>query len=209
MHEAVLVLQFRAEVIVVILVLILLALPTVEQSLNSARGSIGRRAATGDIAGATSLFAYDGGNSTVAKSLAWVSYACLRNASTCSILIAWKGRILLARGAFPESCKQSSGNKVDVAQLQSDLGELLPETITTALPRDGLYMPSRREMAERQLSAASFVSEGIQSAYVVPFGDSNEGFMVTLSEYERSLGAKDRSWLLSLSRSVQLAYKQL
>lgn len=189
--------------------LLLLSLPTIEARLNDARSSIGRRAAAGGVPGAASLFAYESSDSTVAKALAWASFACLRNSTTCSILFVWKNKILLARGAFPESCKPSDGSKASTSDLESQFGDVIPPELISSMPGDGLYMPTRRSLGEQGLLKAGFISEGVQSAFVVPMGSDRSGYMVALSDFERSLGVKDRSWLLSLSRNVQLACSQL
>lgn len=199
----------RAEVIGCLLMLLLLSLPTVETRLNDARSSIGRRAAAEGVPGAASLFAYDSSDSTVAKSLAWASFACLRNSTTCSILVVWKKRILLARGAFPQSCKPAEGSKVSTSDLESAFGEAVPAALLSSMPEEGLYMPTRQALSEQGLGSAGFLSEGIQSAFVVPLGPGRSGYMVVLSDFERSLGPKDRSWLLSLSRNAQLACAEL
>ena len=192
-----------------ILLLLLLALPTIEARLDDARSSIGRRAAAEGVPGATSLFAYDSGSSTVAKSLAWASFACLRNSTTCSILVVWKKRILLARGAFPQSCKPAEGTKVSTSELETAFGEVVPPRLLSSMPEDGLYMPTRQKLKEQGLEASGFLCEGIQSAFVVPLGTERSGCMVVLSDFERSLGVKDRSWLRSLGSNVQLVCSQL
>lgn len=192
-----------------ILLLLLLVLPTVEARLDDSRSSIGRRAVAEGVPGAASLFAYDSSDSTVAKSLAWASFACLRNSTTCSILVTWKKRILLARGAFPESCKPAARSKVSTSELERAFGEVIPPKLLSSMPEDGLYMPTRQVLRDQGLEAAGFLCEGIRSAFVVPLGNDRSGCMVVLSDFERSLGVKDRSWLLSLSRNVQLACAEL
>lgn len=187
------------------LVLLLISLPSIEEELKQLGTSQGRRASAGEIAGAKSVFLYNTASEAVARNLAWVSFASLRNSNTSSVLVVWKGKVQLARGAFATNVSGSDDKVRALEQFQQSLAGALDQPgFVQGLPLGGEYMPNRSAMRAKNLLAMDCVAEGIQSAMLIPLSSSKEdvSFMLILSEFERALGPKDQSWLQGLSRKV-------
>lgn len=195
----------RGEAIGTCLVLLLIALPSIEKELKQLGSSQGRKAAAQEISGAKSLFLYNSSNESAARDLAWVSFASVRNSNTSSILVVWKGKVQLARGAFASDVSDVDDKSAALEQFQLSLdGALQQPSVLDGLPPGGQYMPNKQSMRDQNLSKWSFVADGIQSAMLLPLSDNNEvSFMLILSEFERALGPKDQAWLRSLSQKVR------
>eukprot|EP00892_Ulva_mutabilis_P011830 jgi/Ulvmu1/9019/UM005_0110.1 len=199
--------QVRGEAIGACMALLLIALPSIEAELKQLGASQGRKAAAKEVAGAQSLFLYKSANENAARNLAWVSFACLRNSNTSSLLVVWKGTVQIARGAFAtEGDVGTTDRDASLQQFQKSLdGTLQGISIMQALPDDGEYMPNRQAMREKGVAQLSCVAEGIQSAMLFPLADNSDGasFMLVLSEFERALGSKDQAWLRSVRNKVR------
>lgn len=198
--------QVRGEAIGALLALLLIALPSIEEELKQLGSSQGRKATAQVVSGARSLFLYNTSNENAARNLAWVSFASLRNSNTSSILVVWKGKVQIARGAFAAEVSKSDDKSAALEQFQLSMQEELQQpSFLAGLPEDGTYMPNRQAISDLNVSKLSCVAEGIQSAMLLPLsGTSGEAsFMLMLSEFERALGPRDQAWLRGLSKKVR------
>lgn len=189
------------------MVLLLVALPSIELELKQLGTSQGRKAAAKDISGAKSLFLYNSVSESAARDLAWVSFASLRNSNTSSILVVWRGNVEIARGAFAtEVMLETDDRSAALKHFQECMDEGLQKaSFTEGLSATGMYMPNRQAMRDVGIADLSCVADGIQSALLLPLtGDVNDGsFMLVLSEFERALGPRDQAWLRSVRNKAR------
>lgn len=189
------------------MVLLLVALPSIELELKQLGTSQGRKAAAKDISGAKSLFLYNSASESAARDLAWVSFASLRNSNTSSILVVWRGNVEIARGAFAtEVMLETDDRSAALKHFQECMDEGLQKaSFTEGLSATGMYMPNRQAMRDVGIADLSCVADGIQSALLLPLtGDVNDGsFMLVLSEFERALGPRDQAWLRSVRNKAR------
>jgi hypothetical protein len=173
----------------------------VEEQLRIASGSLGRRAAAESIRGGLSVFLFDK-SAPVSKDLAWASFSAIRNSNACSFLVVWQGNVLLARGAF-SSEMLSSGKESSLNDFQRAMNDEF--SCFTALMDDSeraIHMATRGTMRERGLLGGNLIPEGVQSALFIPYGGSNDTFVLALSDVERGFSQKDRLWLSSIGSNL-------
>ena len=204
-------LQVRGEAIGIALVLLCVALPTLERQLAEVTGSAGRRAAEGTVPGSVAAFVFDKkAPRPVAKELAWATFTCLRNTNTCTMLVVKDGSVAAARGALGVACAAGqNGGKPDWRAVESMVSRDLEGTSSIAqqLPQEGLHLKTRREITGSAVGSWQSIPEGCQAAFVMPLasGDEDEGasFVVALSEAEDGFGGKDLAWLRSIRSKLE------
>lgn len=194
--------QSRAEAIGVVLALLCAALPNIETALQEASGNVGRREASSAIGGSTQAFVFDKGlPEAVAKELAWVSFACLRNTNSSSLLVVHNGGVALARGALGTAITPTGGGKPDLASVDAAVRkDLQGYAGFQALPEGGIVLRSRRDMLNGGVATWQSVPDGCCTAMVLPI--KGGGGFVALSEYENAFPAKDVQWLQALAAKL-------
>lgn len=209
------ILQVRGEIIGAVLVLLCLALPTLEARLAEVTGSSGRRAASESIAGAVSAFVF---NKTlpkpVAKELAWATFTCLRNTNTCSMLIVHDGSVAAARGALGSACApagpQSKPEFASVnAVVQNDLSN--SSDVVRTLPPAGLHLRTRADIVGSAIGTWQCIPEGCRAALVLPLpcaDGSDGGCMIALSEFEDGFSSKDLAWLRNIGSKLDGVFER-
>ena len=207
--------QVRGECIGAVLVLLCLALPTLERQLSMGSSSGGRRAAPDQIAGAAPAFVFDDQlPDAAAKELAWASFACLRNTNTCALLLVVDGRVALARGAVSTACASdtSGGQPSKSAQwehinavVQRDLASATD--VLTAISQHSLHFKSRQELSAQGLDRWSCIPEGVQGACIHQLGaagsdDQGVSLLIALTNLQGGYEAKDTAWLAKIADKI-------
>jgi hypothetical protein len=200
--------QARAEVLGAALALVCVVVPEVEERLRQALPGQGRRTAAGPIAGAASAFHLADGLSDGAKQeLAWASFALLRNANACSVLVLRGGRALLARGALGEAAVKAGDGAATLAAVGAETAAKLPACPEAAAVAAGaagpLHLPDRASMARAGIAGWAFVPAGAESALLAPLPGG--GLLLVLSERARGLSAKDRAWAAAMGAKLGAA----
>jgi Cofactor assembly of complex C subunit B, CCB2/CCB4 len=199
-----------------VLVLLCLALPTLEKQLNNPAGGAGRRATEAQVAGSGPVFVFDKTlPDAVTKELAWATFACLRNTNTCAVIVVSDGNVLLARGALGTACMPARGNGGHAKVQLSDVGKVVSsdlqktQQVLADLPANGLHVSSRKEMAAAQLDTWQCIPSGCQGGMVLPLGEGDTSgqleqakVMIALSEFDGGYSAKDQTWLRSISKKL-------
>lgn len=196
--------QTRIEVLGAALAAIAIAAPTLQQRLEELKPGRGRRAAAESVTGGSNVFALDTQLPESARQdLAWSSYAVLKNANTCGMLVIWKGKVVMCRGILGSSL---AGGDVDQV-LQRATGAL--QGANWLAGSDVSMFEDRNAIARAGASSCSIIPEGVNTVTVVPLqllpselgnsttstsGNSTSGALVLVSERERALSGKELRW---------------
>jgi hypothetical protein len=195
--------QGRAEALGAVLAAVAVATPALEQRLLEAQPGRGRAAAADAVAGGSNVFALrDSLTESTKRELAWASYALLRNANICGLAVVWDGDVVMCRGLVgAQVAGAGAGKALDVAtQVWHGL----------SLGGCDAYSSNRAGIAQQGLGACALVPAGVQSLLLQPLApldgaiasDAPRGTLLLLSERERALSSKERSWAQALAAKL-------
>ncbi|PNH01502.1 hypothetical protein TSOC_012610, partial [Tetrabaena socialis] len=157
--------QARAEWLCALLAALCLLVPDIEERLREAMPGRGRQKAADAIAGAANGFFLEPSLGEAAKKeLAWASFSLLKNTNCCGVLVAARGRVLLARGALGSAVVTPGDAARSLAAMSAELaaagGGQLSEVASGAVPQ--LWLPERGVLGSLGGTALAAVPAGAQ-----------------------------------------------
>ena len=201
--------QTRIEILGAALAAVAVAAPTLQQRLEELKPGRGRRAAAESVPGGSNVFALDSDlPENVRQDLAWTSYALLKNANTCGMMVVWNGKVLMCRGILGSSIASKDAKEV-LQRATEALGGASWLTVENnqQLGTSVVLFEDKSSMNRAGVSGCACVPEGANTVAVVPLRpleyDNNKessdsmvsmGALVLVSERERALSGKEQRW---------------
>eukprot|EP00877_Chromochloris_zofingiensis_P011945 jgi/Chrzof1/7003/Cz02g07090.t1_CCB2[v5.2] len=195
--------QVRAEFLDLVLAVLCIVTPDIEDRLREVMPGRGRQQASATIPGAAQGFFLDPKLDDKTKNeLAWMSFALLKNSNCCTIIVINdQGTALLARGAIGAGAVVTGNAEATLQKVSQSLPEALASI--AGGKQQQTWFPDRQSISKAALDGCLCIPEGAQSLLIQPVGaGNNRPLIIAMSERPRGLSGKDQKWVSAVSSKL-------